>query len=235
MVEESILLKDIIEALKKRWKIVVLIVLVITIITTFVSFFLVKPKYEASTKVFVGKESSNETKDYTSNDVQMYQQLLKTYTDVILTKDFVENAIEGESITSSKEEILSNLNITPKTNTQILEIKYLSYDKEEAKLVVEEVANEFIIVSTKLISNANVQIIEKATLPENPVSPNKMRNISIATALGIIIGMGVAIILEFMDTTFSCKEDIEKEIGLPILGVIPKFDIIQEERGSCLN
>lgn len=235
MEEESIKLQEIIDALKKRWRVVVLIALGITISTAFVSFFLIKPKYEASTKVFVGKESSNKIQEYTSNDVQMYQQLLKTYSDVILTKDFIESAIEGENIAITKEMVLSNLKVTPKTGTQILEIKYLSFDKKEAKKIAEKVTNEFIIVSTKLISNANVQIIENASLPEKPVSPNKILNISIALLIGIIIGVGVAIILDFKDTTYSCKEDLEKEIDLPVLGVIPKFDVIQEEIGSCLN
>jgi len=230
-VEDSIKFHEIIDALKKRWKLVVLITLVITIFTAFISFFLIKPKYEASTKVFVGKESNNKIQEYTSNDVQMYQKLLKTYSDVILTKDFVENAIAGENITISKGEILRNLKITPKTDTQILEIKYLSYETEEAKQIVEAITNEFIIISTKLISNANVQVIEKASLPENPVSPNKAFNISVALLLGIIIGVGVSMFLDFKDTTFSCKEDLEKEIDLPVLGVIPKFEIVQEGKG----
>ncbi|PRR84072.1 YveK family protein [Clostridium vincentii] len=227
MGEESITLPEIIDALRKRWKIIVLTTLIITTFTIFVSLYLIKPKYEASTKVFVGKESSNNIQEYTSSDIQMYQQLLKTYSNVIMTKNFVESAIEGGNITSTKEEILSNLNVAPKTDTQILEIKYSSYDKAEAKQVAEELTNEFIIVSTKLIPNANVQIIEKASLPENPVSPNKILNISIGLLLGIITGLGVAIILDFKDTTFSYKEELEKEIKLPVLGVIPKFNGIR--------
>jgi len=234
MQEENISLQDIIDALKKRWRLVVIIALMSTTFTTFVSFYLIKPKYEASTKVFVGKESNN-NKDYTSNDVQMYQNLLKTYSDVIMTKDFLESAIADENISSSNQEVLRNLKVTPKIDTQILEIKYLSYDNKKAMKVVEDITNQFIIVSTKLISNANVQIIEKATLPESPVSPNKMRNILIALLSGIIIGSGVAIILDFKDTSFSDKEKLEKEIGLPVLGVIPNFDNVQEEVSSCLN
>jgi capsular polysaccharide biosynthesis protein len=78
--------------------------------------------------------------------------------------------------------------------------------------------------STDLISNANVKIVESVTLPESPVSPNKKLNIAVAFALGLMVGVGLALLLEFMDNTFKDKEQIEKIVGIPTLGSIPNFD-----------
>ena len=119
---------------------------------------------------------------------------------------------------------LSRLTVTPKTDTQILQISYTSGDKQECKDVVDSVTNKFIEISSELISNSNVRVIEKATLPKSPVSPNKKLNIAVAFLLGLMIGAGLAILLEFLDNTFKDKEQIEKVLDLPVLGSIPNSE-----------
>lgn len=223
MNEENINIQDIIDALKARWQLIVTMTLLATILSTVVSFFLIKPKYEASTKLFIGKEESNK-ESYNNNDVQMYQKLLKTYSDVIMTKDLVGNAIDDGGINIKADEALANLTVTPKTDTQILSISYKSTDRQQAKDIVQAVTDEFVEVSTDLISNANVKVVESVTLPESPVSPNKKLNIAIAFVLGAMLGVGIALLLEFMDNTFKDKDQVENILGVPVIGNIPNTD-----------
>jgi capsular polysaccharide biosynthesis protein len=218
--------EDIIDALKSRWQMIVGITLIAAIIATVVSFFLIKPQYQASTKLFIGKETSDTAKEstYNSSDVQMYQNLLKTYVDVIKTNDLINDAISGKNISTSAGAIKGGLTVEAVPSTQILKISYTSADKNEAKEVVEAVADQFIITSKELIGNANVKIVESVTLPGAPVSPNKKMNIAIATILGLMVGAGIAILLEFMDNTFKDKEQTENILGLPVLGSIPNAE-----------
>ena len=126
MNQENIKVQDIVDAIKSRWQLIVSITLTSVIIASFFTFFIVKPKYEASTKLFIGKESSeNKDQSYSSNDVQMYQKLLKTYSDVIMTSDLVERALSSESLDVDSELVLAGLTVTPKTDTQILQIQYI--------------------------------------------------------------------------------------------------------------
>ena len=226
MDQESIKIEDIIDALKSRWQMIVGIALVAIILSTVVSFFLIKPKYQASTKLFIGKDSSDTVKEssYNSSDILMYQNLLKTYVDVIKTNDLISKAISGKSIVSSTAAIKGGLTVEAVTSTQILEISYVSTDKNESKEVVDAVATQFIKTSNELIGNANVKIIESVTLPESPISPNKKLNIAIAALLGLMVGVGLALLLEFMDNTFKDKEQVENILGLPVLGSIPIAD-----------
>ncbi|PRR81774.1 YveK family protein [Clostridium vincentii] len=223
MDQEEIKIGDMIDALKSRWQMIVGIALVATILATVVSFFLIKPKYEASTKLFIGKETSDASKEstYSSSDVQMYQNLLKTYVDVIKTNDLVSSAISGKDISTSSEAIKSGLKVEAIASTQILKISYTSTDRNESKEVIEAVTTQFIATSTELIGNANVKVVESVVLPENPVSPNKKMNIAIAAILGLMMGIGLALLLEFMDNTFKDKEQAEDILGLPVLGSIP--------------
>ena len=218
--EEIIRIEDILDILLKRWKMIISITLLATLTAAIISFFIIAPKYEASTKVFIGKENTKD-QNYNNSDIQMYQQLLKTYAGVITTNDLIERAIGKANLNITSEKVLSSLTVTPSANTQILEIKYISKDRALSRDLVDAVTTEFIKTSTDLIPNGNVKIIESVKLPENPVSPNKKMNIAIAFLLGIMISVGFAFLLEFMDNTFKTKEQLEQILGVPVIGAIP--------------
>ncbi|WP_271808442.1 YveK family protein [Clostridium beijerinckii] len=221
-IEESIRIEEIINILLKRWKMILSITLLATLTAGIVSFFVIAPKYEASTKVFIGKEKTDsKDQNYNNSDIQMYQQLLKTYAEVIKTNALVEKAINAEGFDLTSKDVLNDLTVTPAANTQILEIKYISKDRTLSKEVLDSITNQFIKTSTELIPNGNVKIVEPAELPENPASPNKKLNIAIAFLLGLMISVGLAFLLEFLDNTFKSKEQLEQILGIPVIGAIP--------------
>ncbi|MBS5884520.1 MAG: Wzz/FepE/Etk N-terminal domain-containing protein [Clostridium sp.] len=220
MEEQVIRLDELFEALKKRWLMIVSITLIATIISAALSFFVIKPQYEASTKVFIGKDE-NDTQGYNQNDVVMYQKLMKTYSETIKTRDLVSRALDKTSFNLESENVLKNLTVASVTDTQILQIKYISNNPEEAVDVIKEISNEFIKISKELVTNGNIKIIEEVKFPENPVSPNKKMNIAIAFLLGLIVSVGLAFLLEFLDNTFKTKEQLERELDIPVIGIIP--------------
>lgn len=223
MEEEVIRIGDLIEALKKRWIMIVLITLIATLISGLVSFFLIKPQYEASTKVFIGKEEGK-GEAYNSNDIQMYQKLMKTYSETIKTKDLVNRALENVRTDLNEGDVLAGITVLPVADTQVLQIKFKTGNNYDAKQIIEAVTDEFIITSKELVPNGNIRIIETVELPENPVSPNKKMNIAIAFILGLMVSMGLAFLLEFLDNTFKSKEELERALEIPVLGVIPNID-----------
>ena len=189
MEEQVISLSEIFEALKKRWIMIVAITLTATLISGLVSFFVIDPVYETSTKVFIGKEESDETA-YNTNDIQMYQKLLQTYAQAIKTRDLVGRAIDKLSYDLQENNVIGALTVTPVTDTQILQINYKSKDPKEAKDVLKSVTQEFIKTSKELVPNGNVKVIEEVQLPESPVSPNKKMNIAISFLLGLMLSVG---------------------------------------------
>lgn len=226
MEEQVISLSEIFEAIKKRWIMIVAITLTATIISGVLSFFVIDPVYETSTKVFIGKEESDDAA-YNSSDINMYQQLLQTYAQAIQTKDLVNRAINGLSYDELEtKNILEKLTVNPITSTQILEIKYKSKNPNEAKDVLKNITDEFIVTAKELVPNGNVRVIEEVELPENPVSPNKKMNIAIAFLLGLMVSLGLVFLLEYLDNTYKNKEQLEKELDIPVLGEIPDVDIL---------
>ena len=220
MEEIEFKIEDIFEILKRQWKLIGAIAAGVTIMAALVSFFVITPIYQVDSKVFIGKEE-NSIKDYDNNDVQMYQKLLKTYSELIKTKDLIQSAISKNNLDITSEEVIKNLKITPMTDTQILEISYENKDKTLAKEVLVVVIDEFMRESKEIIPNGNVQVIESAELPQNPISPNKGMNIAIAFLVGIMIGASIAFLREYVDDTLKTKEQTEKVMELPVIGMIP--------------
>ncbi|MEN8078816.1 Wzz/FepE/Etk N-terminal domain-containing protein [Clostridioides difficile] len=225
MEEQVISLSEIFEALKKRWIMIVAITLGATLVSGILSFFVIDPVYETSTKVFIGKEESDDAA-YNSSDINMYQQLLQTYAQAIKTKDLSARALKGLDYDLEASDVLGGLTVNPIASTQILEIKYKSKDPKEAKDVLKNVTDEFIVTAKELVPNGNVRVIEEVELPENPVSPNKVMNIAIAFLLGFMVSLGLVFLLEYLDNTYKNKDQLEKELDIPVLGTIPDVDLV---------
>lgn len=82
----------------------------------------------------------------------------------------------------------------------------------------------------EVMQTADVQVIDRAILPEIPVKPRVKLNIAIGAVLGMFLGVGVAFLVEFMDTTLKTKEDAEKLLGIPVLGQIPDFNLVDQDQ-----
>ena len=224
MEEQVISISEIFEALKKRWILIVSITLVATLISGVLSFFVIKPTYETSTKVFIGKEESNQ-EGYNTNDIQMYQKLLQTYAETIKTNEVVQAAINNSKNTDlTVASVKGSLTVTPVADTQILQIKYQNKSPELAKEILENITNEFVILAKELVPNGNVRVIEAVQLPENPVAPNKKMNVAIAFLLGLMVSVGLVFLIEYLDNTFKNKEQLERELDIPVVGIIPEIE-----------
>lgn len=225
--EQVISLSEIFKAIKKRWIMIVAITLSTTLIAVILSFFVIKPVYETSTKLFIGKEENDETA-YNNNDIQMYQKLLQTYAQTIKTKDLAAKAISFLDYNLEPSSVVDALTVNPIIDTQILQIKYKSKNQQEAVDVLKNVTQEFIVISKELVPNGNIKIIEEVDFPIKAISPNKKVNISVAFLLGLMISFGFVFLLEYLDNTYKNKEQLENELDIPVIGEIPDFDIVQE-------
>lgn len=230
MEEREIDVKEVLKSLQRRWKIIVFITVLGILVSMIVTFLVITPKYTASTKLFIGKENSEgiaDSNNYNSSDIQMYQKIVQTYADIIQTRTLITSAMNDSNVDIDVGDILKNLKVTPKEDTQIIEVRYIDKDPYMAKLVLEAISNEFIKYSNTLISNSNIQIVEEIFLPEKASSPNNTLNIVIGFLFGIVGGVIFALLLEYIDNTFADKKKLEKEIGITVIGDIPSFDMFE--------
>jgi len=76
----------------------------------------------------------------------------------------------------------------------------------------------------------NVQIVDRAELPKFSVKPRVSFSLAVAGFFGLLLGVGLAFLLEFFDNTVKSQEDVEGELGQPFLGIIP---LISEREASA--
>lgn len=222
MEDNIISLKEILEILKRKWKLILIFTLSLTLVSSIALFLLITPQYESTTKVFIGKEE-NQQEGYNISDIQMYQKLLKTYGEVIKTEDLIKKAIDKTGLTIKPKEALENLTVVSVADTQILELKFKSSSPDEAVRLVSAIKDEFVKLSIDLVPNGNIQILEEARFPLRAVSPNKNMGLAIAIVLGLFMGIGVAFLVEFLNNTYKSKDILEKELNIPVLGTIPNM------------
>lgn len=223
MREDNIGIERYINIFRNKFKVIFLIIMLFVLISTLINFCLIKPKYEIKSKIFIGKEDEQNNGNYDNNDVEMYRRLIGTYSEIMKSEDLIINAIESKNLNLNSEEVYKKLKVTPRDETQIIEISYRDIDKERGLTLINSIINDFTEKSKELIPNGNVQVIEKAKLPTKPVSPNKFLNIFIAFILGIVFSIGLVLVLDFFDNTIKTREDIENDIGLILIGDIPEI------------
>jgi non-specific protein-tyrosine kinase len=126
------------------------------------------------------------------------------------------NRIELETDLAYQEDLLAEYRNDARTVRQ---------DLEELQLAIVQ-------------SMDNVSVVEASEVPEDPIRPRTGFNTILAAAVGMMLGLGVAFLLEYLDDTFRTPEDVDHTLGLSTLGTIgrlPNGDsplVVREKLGS---
>lgn len=93
-------------------------------------------------------------------------------------------------------------------------------------LVKQQSSND---VAAKGTDN-NISVSEIAIPPDVPVSPRRVTTVLAALLLSTLFGIGLALVLEYLDDTIRSTEEIENYLGLPALAAIPSIDSLPKKR-----
>ncbi|MCM1990496.1 YveK family protein [Oceanirhabdus seepicola] len=230
--EVTLDLKELFFVLKKRSKLIIAVTLGATLLSAMVSFFFLSKVYQSSSSIVIGTVKSTNNPSYEYNDVMMYQKLIKTFAEIAKAEDTAEEAIKEHAIMGKDEnelmlaeDFVKMLSVSPQSDTQIINIKIENKDPEKAAKMVNALSESFIERVTETFPEVNIDVINVAKIPEKPIKPNKKLNVAIAFLLGLMVSVGICFLLEYMDTSFKTEEQVEKILGLPVIGGIPKHDI----------
>jgi uncharacterized protein involved in exopolysaccharide biosynthesis len=107
------------------------------------------------------------------------------------------------------------------------EIQYLALQRENEtnQQLYDSIAKRLKETSvTGGLETNNVRIVETATAPSVPVRPRKAWNLGLAVVVGLGLGIALAAAIEYFDTTVKTPDDVERYLGLPVIGIVPRFE-----------
>ena len=224
--EETIDLREYFGIVKKRFWIIALITVVGAVISGLISFFVLQPVYETKTTLIVDTNQNEETQTVTGDQFSVSQKLAVTYGEIIKSRTVLEPVIKNLKIDETYEELAQKITVSPVKDTQIISISVQDTNPKKARDIANQIPKVF-TKEVKRITNANgVEVIDKAITPINPIKPNKVMNVAVAAVLGMMIGLFIVFLLEYMDNKIKTPQDIEKHLGLPVLGVIPNEELV---------
>lgn len=223
---------DIGHILSILWEKILLIIatgIIVGLAGFLVSKFLITPKYESETKLYVLNRANDSAT--TLSDVQLSTQLTKDYQILVTSAPVMNQVIKELGLNMKASELASTISVDTPSDTRVLQITVTSDDPKRAKDIADKVAQ----VSSKKICDImkieQVNVIEEGSLSEEPAVDTVQKWTLIGLALGIVLSCAIIIIRSMLDDTVKTTEDVEKYFDLSTLAVIP----ISEEMDDGLG
>lgn len=214
---------DLIFALLRRWKVIVLITIPIVI----AGFFMASTRptiYRSETTLMV---SAGNGLSVDGSDIGEGQKFITTYIQLAKSRDIMERVIAKYDLAETPGSLAAKVTVSPVANTDFLKLSYKSGERGLTTAVTNEIANEFIFKISQVLKVRNISVIERAS--EASQMPKNRGIIIIASfILGMALGTGVASVIELVHRKLRKSSDIEKILKAEMLGMIPEIEIEKE-------
>lgn len=244
--EESISLQEIFQTLRKRILLIFTITFLAALLSGIVSYYYITPVYETSTQLLINQEP---TEQLVVADIQTNLQLINTYNVIIKSPvilDLVKEELALDKMTVP--ELNKKIMVSSEGDSQVVTISVQDSDQYIARDIANSTASIFKREITELMNINNVSILSKAVASDGqvPIKPRSLLNIAIAMVVGMMLGVGLAFLKEYLDNTIKLEQDIERLLSMPVIGSISsmekkeqkkirKIRYKQQKKGGYLN
>lgn len=216
--EIEIDLKELIFELLNNWFMIGVSTILVALIMFCISKFILIPEYQSTSELYVLSKSTSIT---SLADIQMGTNLTNDYIVVVKGRPVLEQVIMNLNLDETYESLAANVAISNPSNSRILDITVT----DESPIRAKEIADEIAKVASAFIAEKMVQdpptIIQYGYVNEDPVSPNVFNNTLLGAVLGAFLAMAIVIISYLMNDTVMSADDIERKLGLHVLGSLP--------------
>lgn len=226
---------DIIEllyALKKRIKYIVIAVVICALVGLIYSKFLVTPMYKSSTTFVLSKSTENNNvqvenasnEAITQNDITLNSKLVSTYSEIIKSKTIAKEVINTLGLDMTVETFKSNVTVTSKDDTELIEITVSNENGKIAADIANSLAEVFREKINEVYKIDNLSIIDVAEEATEPYNIGTVKNIVLFAMVGLVLSCGIIFLIVYFDDTIKDEKDIEALLNIPVIASIPKLE-----------
>lgn len=229
--ESTFNVKEFLKALRKRVPLIIMVTLLFVAISGVVSYTLMQPIYKASTQILVN-QNNTAAQPFNTQDIDANIQLISTYNVIIKSPIILSAVIEELGLNETTTELNERITVSNIENSQVVTLDVEDASIEKAVLIANTTATVFQSEIKNLMKVDNVNILAEAAVPlePEPVKPDPLFNMGVGAIIGFMLGTGLAILLDQMNTTVRTEEDVEAITGLHVLGIVSRTDTTKEER-----
>ena len=213
---------------KKRNKFIYIIIftIVAAIVSGLITHFCVKPRYSATTKMYVYSNTDRISTDstITSTELTASQDLVNTYIYILKSDTVLEAVIKDLDLNISPSALRSGISAQQADKTVAFEVTVTASGPKTAAKIANSIAKIAPKEIVRVVKAGGVEIIDYAKVPTKPSSPNLSLNITIAALAAMFISFVAFFLYELFDTTITSERDIIGEFDIPILGTVPNLE-----------
>lgn len=211
----------------KIWLIVLVPILCIGIVFIQQLFFFT-PEYESTATLYILKQENKATYNYTTSDFSLALDVVNDCTYILKSHAVLDEVIESLDLDMSYQDLYRCIETNNPSDTRILEVIVTT----NSALLSKQIADQVCLLGTEKITDA--MGFEQVNLYENGLlssEPSNTLSVMSYLLIGIIAGVltySVIVIVYIFDDSLDTKEDIERYLGLSILGDIPNANDSQK-------
>lgn len=221
-------LRDYLRVLRTRW---VLIAACALVTLGFAAMLTIRatPEYASSARLFVSTSGSTGTAEANQGG-QFSLQRVKSYADLLTGQEIARRVVDQLDLGDSPAALAGQISASSKLDTVILTVTVTDPDPKRAQKLADAVADVFVAYVAELETppgkdeaTIKATVVDPASKPGSPVSPQPTRNLALGLILGLLLGAGAAVLRETLDTTIKSARQLEELVPAPMLGAI-SFD-----------
>ena len=213
--------------LLSRWLLILLVGITTALIGFAISFFVIAPTYESTTKIYI--LNKNESQNVTYSDMQLGTQLTKDYSELINSRYVLEEVIQKLRLNLDYQGLKEKVSVSSPTDTRIVAITVTDKDPVEAMNIANAIRESASNHIGNVMDIDAVNVVESANMPTKKAGPSYLKWTVIAGMLGVLLVCAMVLIKYLLDDTIKTSEDVERYLGLSTLAIIP---IIETEADS---
>lgn len=185
------------------------------------TYYIQVPIYRSQTSLVLTKTNGSTT--ITQNDINLNKNLVSTYREIIQSRRILDKVIKNLDLDVDYKELAQNVSVDSVNDTELIVISVYNEDNKLAKKIADEIANVFKTEITTIYNIENVSIIDKALVSNTSYNVNVVKQFILGAGIGFVLSSLILLIRFYLDDTVKSEEDIEKKLGLSVLGRVPKY------------
>ena len=188
-----------------------------------VAAFVVPPTYSASADMIVNNKqnTATQTGDVTTQDLSASSTLVSTYSVILKSHTVLGQVLDQLDLPYTYDQLAGMISVSTVNNTQVMRITVRCGDSRTALEIVSKLVE---IAPGVIVDKAEVGSVKTVDDPWTSgkiVAPSKKKYALAGFAAGFVLMCALFILKELLNNTYKTEADITKDLGLPVLGVIP--------------